>query len=176
MVKPETASRTSRLVLASIVGACLVQAPALLPARPEPPDSSPTTECTDTDRTRTIEGVRALYMEAFNAGRIDEIVELHSDSVVSMPAGMPAIEGREGLRRLVERSFRAAPDGFRYEFVAEELRRADGWAVERGVTRAHVDDEGVDIPGGKYVLLYELNDDGCWRIAWSITNTDRPPE
>lgn len=176
MTMAEKGSDMSRLVLASIVGAWMVQAPALLPARTEPPDSSPPTECTDMDRTRTIEGVRALYMEAFNAGRIDRIVELHTESVVSMPAGMPAIEGRDGLRRLVERSFEAAPDGFRFEFVAEELRRADGWAVERGFTRAWADDDGMEIPRGKYVLLYERNEDGCWRIAWSITNTDEAPK
>lgn len=75
----------------------------------------------------------------------------------------------------LEASFQGALDGFRFEFVAEELRRADGWAVERGFARAHVHGEGMNIPRRKYVLLYEQDDNGCCRIAWSITNTDAGP-
>lgn len=44
------------------------------PAKLQSPAS--TTECTDMDPTRTIEGVRALYLEAFNAGRIDDMARL----------------------------------------------------------------------------------------------------
>jgi hypothetical protein len=71
-------------------------------------------------------------------------------------------------------SFQAAPPGFRFTFEAIDLRVADGWAVERGITRGHMEGSEKAIPGGKYVLLYEMAPDGCWRIAWSITNTDRP--
>lgn len=44
------------------------------PAELQSPPSR--TDCTDTDPTRTIEGVRALYLEAFNTGRIDDMARL----------------------------------------------------------------------------------------------------
>jgi len=64
----------------------------------------------------------------------------------------------------------AMPPGLKFEFEAVEVRVADGWAVERGVTKA-----AGDFPAGKYVMLYEQQADGGWRIAWTITNTDAPP-
>ena len=126
--------------------------------------------CFDGAPREAIPAVRAAYMEAFNAGRVEDVVELHAEDVVSMPAGMPPLEGREPLRDLMTESARAAPEGFRFAFEATELRVAEGWAVERGITRAGGGEGGV--PGGKYVLLYERDDEGCWRIAWSITNSD----
>lgn len=129
--------------------------------------------CMDGDPKEAIAEIRETYMRAFNEGRIDEVIELHAEDVISMPAGMPLLEGREALRDLTTESFRNAPEGFRFEFEAEDLRIADGWAVERGVTRAYQDEEESGIPGGKYVMLYERDEEGCWRIAWSITNSDR---
>jgi uncharacterized protein (TIGR02246 family) len=153
----------------------LAAAPVLAPAALAGQDPG-ARSCPDQPAEAAIERVRAAYMDAFNAGRIDAVVALHTDDVVSMPAGRPPLHGREALRKIMAESFRAAPEGFRFEFDAEELRVADGWAVERGATRASMGGRGADagegVPGGKYVLLYEREDDGCWRIAWSITNTD----
>lgn len=112
-------------------------------------------------------------MEAFDAGRIEDVAALHTEDVVSMPAGMPAVEGRTALLDHMEASFEAAPEGFRFTFQATDLRVADGWAVERGITRGFMEGSEAEIPAGKYVLLYERDSDGCWRIAWSITNSDR---
>lgn len=55
------------------------------------------------------------------------------------------------------------PAGVRFECESTELRVADGWAVERGVTTA-----APPFPAGKYVVLYVRESDGCWRIAWTI--------
>lgn len=145
---------------------------AVVPASLVAQEARPAPGCVDGAPREAIPQLRAAYMEAFNAGRVEEVVALHAEDVVSMPAGMPPLEGREALRDLMTEAARSAPEGFRFAFEAKELRVADGWAVERGVTRAGGGDGGV--PGGKYVLLYERDDEGCWRIAWSITNSDEP--
>lgn len=130
-------------------------------------------QCRATEPRDAIARVRSVYVEAFNAGRIEEVAALHTEDVISMPAGMPAVEGRAALLDHMTASFEAAPEGFRFTFQATDLRIADGWAVERGVTGGDVEGSGGGIPAGKYVLLYERGSDGCWRIAWSITNSDR---
>ncbi|MFW6078116.1 MAG: YybH family protein [Gemmatimonadota bacterium] len=156
------------LLPASLVAGTL--SPGTLAAQASP--SEPT--CRAAEPERALAEVRRAYMDGFNAGDADAVARLHTETVVSMPAGMPAVEGRDALRELVAGSLRHAPEGFRFAFEPTEVRIADGWAVERGVTRAHVGDDGPAIPPGKYVLLYERDGDGCWRIAWSITNTDAP--
>lgn len=117
-----------------------------------------------------LESVRRAYMDAVNGGDVEAVVALHAENSVSMPAGMPPVEGRAALRDLMQGSLSAMPSGARFEFEPLEVRLADGWAVERGVTKP-----AGPFPAGKYVMLYEQDRDGSWRIAWTITNTDAPP-
>jgi len=119
---------------------------------------------------RALEAVRQAYMDAVDGRDAEALAELHTENSVSMPAGLPVVRGRESIRDLMETSLSAMPSGLRFEFEPTEVRMAAGWAVERGVTKA-----AGPFPAGKYVMLYEEEPDGCWRIAWTITNTDEPP-
>jgi uncharacterized protein (TIGR02246 family) len=126
-------------------------------------------ECRAVLAEQAIESVRHGYMKAFNNGDAETVAALHTEGSVSMPAGMPSVVGRESIREIMEASLSAMPPGLPFQFEAEEVRIADGWAVERGITPAL-----GPFPAGKYVMLYEREADGCWRIAWTITNSDAP--
>lgn len=125
--------------------------------------------CGDMTSEEALEELRRTYMDAFNAGDADAVADLHAENAIHLPAGMPPVEGRSAVRELTASSLERMPPGASFAFEPREVRIADGWAVERGVTEAA---EGF--PSGKYVMLYEREEDGCWRIAWSITNTDAP--
>lgn len=128
------------------------------------------TRCEAMKPEDALEEVRQTYVEAFNAGDADSVAALHTEDAVYMPAGMQAVHGRAAIRELVESSLSRMPSDVRFDFTPREVRMAEGWAVERGVTPAS------DIfPSGKYAMLYERKSDGCWRIAWAITNSDAPP-
>lgn len=117
-----------------------------------------------------LEEVRRTYMDAFNAGDADAVAHLHTEDAVHLPAGMAPVEGRSAIRELTASSLERMPPEASFAFEPREVRIAEGWAVERGVT-----DAAEGFPSGKYVMLYEREEDGCWRIAWSITNSDAPP-
>lgn len=134
------------------------------------PGSGVNGECSQMSTEQAIASVRQAYMDAFNKGDAKAVAALHTESSVQMPPGMASVTGRESIRELMEASLSAMPAGVRFEFEATDLRAADGWAVERGVTTA-----SPPFPAGKYVMLYERESDGCWRIAWTITNSDAPP-
>lgn len=120
--------------------------------------------------SEALEDLRQAYMDAFNEGDADAVAGLHTEDAVHLSAGMPAVEGRSAIRELIASSLSRMPPEARFAFEPRDVRIADGWAVERGVT------EGAEgFPPGKYVMLYEGDEDGCWRIAWSITNSDAPP-
>lgn len=117
-----------------------------------------------------LEDVRRAYAEAFDVGDAHAVAALHTEDAVYLPAGMPAVEGRSAIRELMEVSLVRMPPDASFAFEPREVRTADGWAVERGVT------EGAEgFPPGKYAMLYEEGADGSWRIAWAITNSDAPP-
>ena len=112
--------------------------------------------------------VRRAYMAAFNRGDAAAVAELHTERTIAMPADMPAITGRDSVRALMAASLSAKPAELQFVFEPSDVRVAGGWAVERGITLP-----AGPFPGGKYAMLYERESDGCWRIAWSITNSDR---
>jgi uncharacterized protein (TIGR02246 family) len=113
--------------------------------------------------------LRRRYIEAVNAGDADAVAALHTNGSVQLPAGRPPVTGRAAIRDLMRVSLHAMPRDPGFDFNAVETRIAGGWAVERGVTSAM-----PPFPAGKYVMLYELEPDGRWRIAWTITNHDGP--
>jgi uncharacterized protein (TIGR02246 family) len=116
-----------------------------------------------------IADLRRQYIEACNAGDVDAVVALHTSDSIHLPAGMAPVIGRAAIRELMRTSLRAMPRDLGFDFEAIDTRIADGWAVERGVTWAM-----PPFPTGKYVMLYELEPDGRWRIGWTITNHDAP--
>lgn len=119
---------------------------------------------------KELDSLRQAYMDAFNAGDADAVAALHTTGSVSMPAGLASVTGRDAIRALMESSLTMMPPGVLFEFQPVELRVAEGWAVERGITRP-----AASFPAGKYVMLYEKDGDGRWRIAWTITNSDAAP-
>jgi uncharacterized protein (TIGR02246 family) len=117
-----------------------------------------------------LRALRREYAARFNAGDADGVAALHTDATVHLPPGLPPVHGRDAVRALMQQSIRAMPPGHAFTFDAAELRIADGWAAERGTT------PGIGgAPGGKYVMLYERDADGVWRIAWTIANSDAAP-
>jgi ketosteroid isomerase-like protein len=98
------------------------------------------------------------------------VAALHTENSVAMPAGMPTISGRGAILELMNSSLGQMPPSARFSFRPLEVKRGGDWAVERGAT------PGTELfPAGKYVMLYEREADGCWRIAWTITNLDAMP-
>ncbi|NEZ02548.1 DUF4440 domain-containing protein [Wenzhouxiangella sp. XN201] len=119
---------------------------------------------------QAIDALRRTFVDAFNRGDAATIASLHTNQSILMPAGLPSVIGQDSILELIQSTLAAAPPDMKFEFESSELRIADGWAVERGITKA-----SGSIPAGKYVMLYQKEEDGHWRIAWSITNSDAPP-
>ena len=114
--------------------------------------------------------IRRIYLDGFNSGDLAAIMRVHTADTVHLPSGMPPVVGQEAVRELMRLSLSRIPPGFRFEFQAMEARIADDFAVERGITPP-----ASAFPGGKYIMLYEKEPDGCWRIAWTMTNLDSVP-
>lgn len=117
-----------------------------------------------------IGAVRQAYMDAFNRGDAAAVAALHTETSIQMPAGIASVTGRDSIRELMQASLSAVPSGVQFAFESTDFRVADGWAVERGITKA-----SPPFPAGKYVMMYERESDGRWRIAWTITNSDTLP-
>lgn len=114
--------------------------------------------------------IRARYIAAFASADLDALMRLHTAGTIHLPSGRPAVVGQEAVRGLMQASLRHMPAGFRFHFEPLEVRISENLAAEWGVTPG-----APGFPGGKYVMLYEREADGRWRIAWTMSNLDGPP-
>ena len=100
-----------------------------------------------------------------------------------MHHSLPALHGREAIRDFG----RMVHDGFvveQFDLTVNEVRVSETWALTRGsfVSRfAPADAEQSSASGpeapptvGKFVLLWEREDDGEWRIILDMGNLDSP--
>jgi uncharacterized protein (TIGR02246 family) len=120
--------------------------------------------------------IRALIeqtVQANNAGNVEEWVALFEDGAVYMPAGQPAITTREDLRAIAQAGFSQAT--VNATMTADEIVVMGDWAFARlGVTGTATPAEGGDIATFdlKEIALYHRQDDGTWKIARLILNSN----
>ena len=131
-----------------------------------------------------IEAIKGLvneWAELFMAGDFDGLVSnLYAEDAVRMPPNEPIIKGREailaGFKKDTEQTEIHIDSS-----IAEDVRVSGDWALVRGL------DTGTNTPKGggeaakmndKWLLLYERQPDGTWKIfyeAWNSNNPLPPP-
>jgi ketosteroid isomerase-like protein len=117
----------------------------------------------------------AAWDDAHNAADLPRLIQLYSESAVSMPCNRPAIEGRSAI----EADFREFFAGFnaRHKTTIVSLEVAGDWAIERGTYELSVAPKagGPTVSElGKHIVV-RRKVDGAWKIQWEIWNTDAAP-
>jgi len=116
------------------------------------------------------------YLAPYLAGDVERWMNVYSEDAVAMHDGMPALVGKRAVRGFAE----DVTTNFKIEqmdVAVEEVRLGDSWAWTRGTyTATFVAKTESAPPGvagsrrGKFVLLWEHQDDGEWRIIFDMGN------
>lgn len=127
--------------------------------------------------------VEARYAQPFRDGETDRWAAVFNENAVGMHHSLPALEGREAIRgfgRMVHENFVVE----QFDLTVKEVRVSNTWALTRGsfVSRfvpagaAAGNGQAVEAPAtvGKFVLVWELQDDGEWRVILDMGNLDSP--
>ena len=137
------------------------------------PSSAASRETTDADgAVRAIEGLIDAVEAANNAGDVERWVSYFTADAVYMAPGAPAVTTREGLIEVAEA-------GFRHDAAIQieplEIRVCGDWAFARNEVTGSVTLEksrevvAVDV---KQIVVYSRDDDGIWKIARMISNSN----
>lgn len=126
------------------------------------------------DRT-AIDERRRQWIDAVNAGSVEEYVDLLTEDVVWFPPGEAALHGREAFEDWVA-PFMAR---YEYEFAIEgpEVTMAGGWAVERGQfeTTLVSREEGETMShSGTYLVLWRRDANDRWSIERYVDASQIP--
>ena len=159
---------------AALLLSFLIAASCAPPAEePEPEAEEAVTAEADVE---AINAVRDAFAVAYNAGDAAALVALLTDDVVLMPPNEPALVGSDAYQSWTEALF----EQFTTELtiMSEELVVAGDWAFDRGVyTQTLTSTAGGDViqDSGKYLVIFQRQADGAWKVARDIWNSDIPP-
>ena len=122
---------------------------------------------------------QAAYVEPYNAKDIDTWLDAFTVDAVGMHNGLPPLVGRDAIRGFGE----SVRDNFALAEIdasLDEIRRSGSWVYTRGTYRANFVPKmpGQGLPSGeqtgKFLLIWEVQDDGHWRIILDMGNSNGP--
>ena len=114
------------------------------------------------------------YISSHVEGDRDRFMNIWTDNGVQMPPGSPTHIGKDNIRTANENSFIL----FNWEvnINVEEVREADNWGYATGnydFKRTHKETGEIFTGPGKYLSIWEKQDDGSWKMARDIFNFDQ---
>ena len=115
------------------------------------------------------------FSEAYVQGDIDALVNVYAEDGIAAAGGRDFVRGHEALR-----DFWALPEGrvvTRHAATPVELHVEGDLAYDWGYYEGAVTQDGEARPPfrGKYLIVWQREADGRWRIAHDMWNT-LPPE
>jgi uncharacterized protein (TIGR02246 family) len=138
------------------------------------------TSCASKKDGADIEAINKLHQREMEASRkwdIDTLASLWTDDVVMLPAGEPALIGRDANRasitRLRDESGTAEIRDYILSF--NEVKVTGDWAFEWGTYSGTLAPErgGESLRAtGKVIRVLKKDADGSWRIARAMYNSD----
>ena len=123
---------------------------------------------------RGIDATRNAYAAAWRTANIEQIAELYTEDAFVLYPNQPAVSGRSAVVDYFKGFFGEFPKND-FELISSEIVITGPWAFDRGVYRwkgtprkgAAVEDNG------KYLVVLKRGDDGKWRVARDMDNSDR---
>lgn len=115
---------------------------------------------------RQISRVMVEYEAAYHRNDAAAMAQLYAPNGLLLPPGRELIRGRDAIRKFWEQGMEA---GFQMETLQVSAGIGTGFAVGRYYIPADAEN---DAESGKYVITFERQPDGVWRVAADIWNED----
>ncbi|NIM47662.1 MAG: DUF4440 domain-containing protein [Gemmatimonadales bacterium] len=119
------------------------------------------------------------YVRAFSANDADAVAAVYAEGAVEMPPNLPARDGVAAIRAAYASYFEAGAEAVEFTITAVEIDGIGGLAFDRGTWSWTGREGGMTEPVtqiGKYLSIARRQEDGSWRYAAMIWNSDHPLE
>jgi len=149
----------SMIAFASIFVACFAAACAQ-PQPAAPPDTRAADEA-------AIRAGDADFVKFAETKDVDKAVALYQDDAVAFAPGMPAVIGKDGLRKFIGGFFAAPGLQVSVHVASVDVARSGDIAIDRGTVESTVTDKKgkANTNTIEYVLVWKKQADGSWKIA-----------
>ncbi len=119
------------------------------------------------------------YIEPYKTGDTGGWLEVFADDAVGMHNTLPALEGKQALRGFAE-TVHGTFNIEQLDVTVDSVITQGDWALTRGNFVANFVLKGEDVENqaaprqGKYILLWERQADGAWKVILDMGNNNAP--
>jgi uncharacterized protein (TIGR02246 family) len=123
---------------------------------------------------RGIDATRNAYAAAWRAASVEQIASLYTEDAFVLYPNQPAVSGHAAIVDYFKGFFDEFPKND-FELISSEIVVTGPWAFDRGVYRwkGTPRNEPAVEDNGKYLVVLKRGDDGKWRVARDMDNSDR---
>ncbi len=143
---------------------------------PDTEQEQPAKQMTTEADIAAIKDLVNQYGATINAGDLDLWISLWADHAIQMAPDAPAVIGKEKIRARRQSLF----DLYDWKMTVdtEEVRVAGDWAFARGTytyTKAPKEEGATTKGTGKWLSIFEKQDDGSWKMTRDCYNSNVSP-
>lgn len=119
------------------------------------------------------------YIEPYKTGDTEGWLGVFADDAVGMHNTLPALEGKQALRGFAQ-TVHGTFDIEQLDVTVDSVITEGDWALTRGNFVANFVLKGEDVENqaaprqGKYILLWERQADGAWKVILDMGNNNTP--
>ena len=124
---------------------------------------------------KAINTLRADFAAAYNSNDAAATTAYYADNAIAMPPHQAAVEGRQGIRVMLEALFKE--NAAKIVHTPLETQVAGDWAYERGNAVATVTPKsGKPMEESiKYLVILKRQTDGSWKVYRDMHNANTLP-
>ena len=124
-----------------------------------------------------IKKVNQKYLEFYNSGNYEGVASLHTEDAVVMPPNVLSRIGKDQIMLAIKDEISM---GFTdLKFVENDIKIFGTLAYDEGSYSLNIKSDTGEIIGndsGKYLVVWEKQNDGRWLMKKDIWNSNLPPE
>jgi len=132
----------------------------------------------DSDLKTKFNAMNKELAEMMIAGDHQGMIKWYTDDIISMPSYQPMIRGIDAAKKSGEMHEKSGVKTTAFVLETTDIIEAGGYMIEIGTYTITMQIPGMDMPWsdhGKYMNVWEVQDDGSYKIKADTWNTDTNP-
>lgn len=125
-----------------------------------------------------VEEINKAMVESMLNNDPDAILDYYAEDVISMPSYQPMIRGMEEMKQAVEMQKQQPMDWNDFQMETIEILESGNFVIDVGTYSMSMNIPQMPQPytdKGKYITVFEKQDDGSLKIKLDTWNTDSNP-
>jgi ketosteroid isomerase-like protein len=118
------------------------------------------------------------YAKQMVGGDMSALWDYYSDDIISMPSYEPMIKGLEACKMSAEKMEKSGSKITAFSTTTTDVMKSGNFVVDIGTYKITMTLPGMDMPWddhGKYLNIWEMQDDGSLKLKVETWNTDVNP-